>query len=1066
MRFTKHTSLLATALSVVAAHSAAQDIRLLRFPDVHGDKIAFTYAGDLWIGNLDGSGLARRLTSHANLETNAKFSPDGKWIAFNGSYDGNPDVYVVSVDGGAPKRLTFEPSADSVLDWTPDGRVAYVTANYSPFVPRMFTVHPQGGIPVPSDVEPVLNGSFSPDGRSIAYNTNNSYNFNWRQYRGGTQGVINFWDFQTKKHSKVSTGRENSYWPMWIGDRVYFLSDKNQGTINLYSYDVRNRRNEQITRHGDWDIKNPGFDSKTIVYERDGFLYAYDVASKQEKRLNPKISSDELTVRPRFAKLGGMVTGFALSPSGNRIVIEARGELFSVPAKNGETRNMAPGKEAFREKSPTWSPDGQKVAYLSDESGEFQIYEVAQMGGEAKQITSYKEGTIVDFRYSPDGKKISFSTQQNDLMILDIESGQIAKVTRSGYGNLTSGTYDWSPDSKWLAYIDSGKNLFGRAFLYNVAEGKSHQITEGYFTDSAISFDLNGKYLYLISARTFNPFMGVFDFTMEMQNAQRIYVALLSKDEKNPFLKPSDEEPVKKEGEAAAGEKKDEPRVDLEGIEDRLLALPVAPGSYPFAIGANNGVFFWEGGSLKQYTIGQDQPQTIIAGATGFSFNEKRTKIAYQQGQTIGIVNAAPGQQVGSGAVSLTAVEGWIDPRKEWTQMYWEAWRYYRDRFYDPGFRGLDWNAIGKHYAEFLPHVAHRSDLSYVFGLMIGETGTGHSYVQGGDMGKSEPPIPVGALGADYAVEGDYVKLAKIYRGLNFEGARRGPLGEPGLNIPDGAYLLEIDGRPVRSNQNVHEHLIGKVGRTITIKVNDKPSPDGARELRVSPISSENQLRYIEWVEANRKYVEKASGGKVGYMHVPNTSIQGVIEFIKGFYSQTDKEALIIDERFNGGGMIPTFFIEKLIRKYDTGFRQRNGADIGFPTGTIEGPKVMLINEWAGSGGDMFPWLFKNSGVGKLIGTRTWGGLVGITGSANLVDGGGITAPEFGIYDTRTGKWIAENTGVDPDIEVEINAEHYLAKKDPQLDKAIEVLLEDLRKNPTRQWKRPDFPKMGSGGGR
>lgn len=1063
---------LATALGALAS---AQESRLLRFPDIHGDKVVFTYATDLWVAPVDGSTPARRLTSHPNMEVGAKFSPDGKWIAFVGSYDGSTDVYVVPAEGGEPKRLTYEPGQKLLVDWTPDGsRIAYATTYGSTFTPRLQTIAPTGGMPKVTDVREIVNGTFSPDGKKLAYNRNNSYNFNWRRYRGGTQGRISFWDFDTKKYSSLPTGREQNYWPLWLGDTVYYLSDKTQNVINLWKYDTKTKRQEQVTKYGDWDIRNPGTDGKSIVFERDGFLYRFDSATGKVDRVNARIPSDMLTVRPRFVKLGGQVANFALSPTGARLAIEARGELFSVPAKNGETRNLLPGKDASRERNPQWSPDGQKIAYLSDESGEMQVYVAPQMGGEAERLTNVTDAAIVDFRWSPDGKAMSLSTQQNDLLVLDVESKSITKVLRSDYGNVAGNNYDWSPDSKWIAYLDGGKNLFGRVFLYNVASKKATQITEGYFRDDAITFDLNGKYLYLISARNFNPFFGVFDFAMEMQDAQQVYMILLSKDAQNPFVKPSDEEPVKSEKKEEKkedkpadkpAEKKDEGNpLDLEGLGDRVLALPMPPGNYQFIIGGNNGVFFGDGAGLKLFTIGQDQPAQILAGATGLAFSEKRDKVAYQAGPTIGIVDARPGAAVGQGAVNLSAVEGWLDPRKEWNQIYWEAWRYYRDRFYDPKFNGLDWNAIGKHYAGFLPYVSHRSDLSYVLGMLIGETGTGHSYVGGGDMGKTEPSIPVGLLGVDYAVEGEYVKLGKIYRGLNFDASRRGPLGEPGLNVADGTYLLEIDGRPVRASNNVHEHLIGKVGRTVVLTVNDRPSLEGSRKVRVRPLASEGELRYIEWVEANRRAVDKATGGRVGYLHVPNTSVQGVIEFVKGFYSQTDKDALIVDERFNGGGMIPTFFIEKLIRKYDTGFQQRNGADVGFPTGTVEGPKIMLINEYAGSGGDMFPWLFQNAKVGPLLGMRTWGGLVGITGNAPLVDGGSITAPEFGIYDTRRGEWIAENKGVDPDIEVDANPELIAQGKDPQLEKAIEWTLNELKKNPPRKWKRPEHKVVGGGG--
>ncbi|MCB8931922.1 MAG: PD40 domain-containing protein [Chthonomonadaceae bacterium] len=1041
------------------------DMRLMRFPAVHGDTVVFTFAGDLWTSKKDG-GFARRLTSHFGGESRARFSPDGKWLAFTGTYEGNADVYVMPAEGGEPVRLTFEPDTDIVLNWTPDGKIAYAST-YGSFTnrqQRLWLVDPKGGLPISTDLIEVSDLSYSPDGRKAAYNRFGSHAFNWRRYRGGSQGKISFWDFPSQTYSEIPSAGENSWEPMWVGDTIYYISDKNQSTVNLYAYDTKSKRTEQLTKFTDADIKWPSTDGKTIVFERDGYLYDYDLASKKVERLTPTVRGDMLSARPELKELGNQISNFSLSPSGVRLAAEARGEIFSVPAKHGDTRDLTETPGA-REQAPDWSPDGKTIAYMSDESGEVQIYTRPQMGGPATQVSDEKTNRIQAFRWSPKGDKISFSTVKGQVYLLDPKTKSSQEIFAERFGGTPP--YDWSPDGNWIAYIANGENLFGALYLYEVATGTSHKVTEGYFPDQAVSFDLNGKYLYLISGRTFIPTPGDFEFIMQMENSQRVYLMTLSKDESNPLVPPSDEEKAGDDGKKEEGgnEKPEGMKVDLDGLAARVLPLPMPPGTYNAVVGANNGVYFFSDRTLQKFDLGSREASPIIAGASSLAFNAKRTKLAYQGGGVIGIIDARPGQKLGDGKVNVSGVEAVIDPRAEWRQIFWEAWRYERDHFYDAEMLGLNWDAIGKHYAELLPYVAHRNDLNYVIGLMIGELGTSHAYVGGGDMGDGPPPIPTGQLGADYESHANKIRFKKIYYGLNFDESRRGPLGEPGVNIKEGEYLLAIDGKPLGADTNPDSLLVNKAGKTVTLTVNDRPGMEGSREVRVHPIASEGQLRYIEWVEANRRWVSEATGGKVGYMHVPDTSMPGVIEFIKGYYSQSDKQAMIIDERFNGGGMIPTFFIERLGRQVATALKQRNGEDIKFPTQTFQGPMAMMINGYAGSGGDMFPWLFQNAKMGPLIGTRTWGGLVGIQGGAPLIDGGFLSSPEFGIYDVKTGKWIAENTGVTPDIEVDARPDLVAKGQDPQLAKAVEYLMEQLKKGSVKYVEPKGYPRVGGGGG-
>lgn len=1049
------------SLALVAAQTGTE-MRLMRYPDIHGDTVVFAYAGDLWTSKVDG-GLARRLTTYPGGEGFPQFSPDGKWIAFTGSYDGNTDVYVMPSEGGEPTRLTYSPSPDFVKGWTPDGsKIAFVTDADTPgsFSYGLKLISPKGGLPTPTKLEEIFDLSFSPDGNKIAFSRNNSHAFNWRRYRGGTQGRIAFSDLKASEYKEIPSGRENRWEPMWIGDQVYYIGDKNLGTRNLYSWDTKASKEKQLTSFADGDIKWPNSDGKTIVFERDGYLQTYDVATGKVDTLNPRIATDAVPARPKLAKLAPMISGFSLSPSGNRIAVEARGEAFSVPARNGETRSIG-GDSSSNEKNVAWSPDGKTIAFMSDKSGDFRIYTMPQMGGAWTELATPTGSIIESFEWSPDGEKVSFWSGDR-LFVFNLKSGQTDEVFVEPYTGAAV-PYDWSPDGKWIAYCKSGANLFTAIYLYNLEKKTSTKVTEGYYSDDNVAFDMNGKYLYFVSKRTINPSFGDFEFNLNTENAQRVYAMLLAKDTENPLLRPGDEEPAGTT--PPTGPKpSEETKIDLVGLDQRVVPLPWAPGAYPALAGLRNGVVTFAGGVWMMFDFNSRTSQPLIAGVQSLDFNPARTKFAYAApGGVIGISDLRPGIEVGAGRVNTANVESRLDPRAEWKQIFWEAWRWERDKYYDKDMGGVDWDKVGKKYEALLPYVSHRSDLSYVLGLMLGELGTGHSYVQGGDMGDTGTPVPTGMLGADYETFGGKIRFKKVFFGLNFEEPRRGPLGDPGVVVKEGDYLLAIDGQEI-GDQNPGKFLVGKVGRTVRITVNSSPTMTGATTYTVRPIASEDSLRYISWVEENRARVAKMSDGKIGYIHVPDTQINGIIEFIKGYYAQSDKQAVIIDERYNGGGFIPTFFVEKLGRTISTGFKQREGQDIMFPNQTLDMPKAMLINEFAGSGGDMFPYLFKKMNLGPLIGNRTWGGLVGITGAAPLVDGGGVTAPEFGIYDVDSGEWIAENKGVDPDIAVDLRPDLVAQGRDPQLEKAIEHLLAEIKKGPKAR-KVPAFPTIRRGGG-
>ncbi len=1059
---------IASLAAVALSQSLTDSVRLIRYPDVHGDKVVFVYASDLWI--VEGqNGVARRLTSHPGLETYPKFSPDGTKIAFTGQYHGTNDVYVIPTTGGEPTRLTFEPTSEIVREWTPDGRkIAYVSSygNFTDRMPRLWMVPAQGGMPERTDLAEAFDLSFSPDGTKLAYNRKVSHVYNWRHYRGGTQGKISFWDFNAKTYTEVPADREQNYFPMWVGDTVFYVSDKNNRNLNLYAYNTKNKRTEQITKFTDGDIRWPSTDGKSIVFERNLRLHRMDIQSRQITTLDPRVTGDNVQMLPRYHNLSRSVGGWDLSPTAKRVVVEARGDIFSVPATNGETRNLT-DSDGVREKDPAWSSDGRYIYYLTDRSGEWKIARRDQMGnGGEEVIPTPNNHRIQQFQLSPDAKSLMFSTIGFELYVMPIDGGS-PKLVYQDNALPARGTF--SPDGKWIAYSKTLPNLLTAICLYDVDAGREHQITQGVFGDASPTFDQTGKYLYFISARDYAPGIGMAGPHLEQtSDIQRVYVVSLDASLPNPLIPEGDEEPITGEqggqnppaGQQPPAASQEPPRmkVDLEFIESRMVALPYPVGSYYALMGTRNGVIVVGSSGVTMFSLRSRQVTPIMPLVEGLALSKDGSKFAYKVGPVIGISDIRPNVQPGTGAVNFNRVGRVVDPRKEFKQMFWDVWRYERDQFYDENMLGVNWKAVGDKYAALLPDVGDRSDLDYVIGQLIGELGTGHAYVQPGPGSGDPLEQAAGLLGADYVAEGNHIKIAKVYRGVSYVPSSVGPLGAIGLQVNDGEYLLEIDGKPVTSQEGVTPHLIGKVGHKVTITVNSTPTLSGARKLEVYPTVSESRLRYETWVEERRQMVDKLSGGKIGYLHVPDTNVQGMIMFLRGFFSQTDKQAWVIDERYNGGGWIPTFFINYLTAQTTSVFAPRHGVDQGMPI-ALNGPKAMLINEHAGSGGDLFPYLFKKAEIGPLIGKRTWGGLVGIQGYYNLVGGGGVTAPGFAIYDPDSGKYIAENTGVDPDIEVEDDPALAARGQDPQLERAVNWLLDQL-KNPRKEWKTPAAPRI------
>ncbi len=1064
------TSLTVLALASSLLHAQGQTIepRLLRQPDIHGDTVVFEYAGDLWVSSTAGGSVARRIASNVGARIGnpatkplaaPHLSPDGKWVAFLGTYDGSVGIYVVSIDGGEPKRVTYGNGIEQPLGWTPDGRIAYSTSEGVPYLGRqskLMFVSPKGGVPVDTPVKEIANVSFFAGGDKIAYNRVNSFNFNWRRYRGGTQGRISIYDLKTNKYEELPAKREQSFWPMVVGDSIYYISDRANGTLNLYVN--QGGRDSQLTNFTDADIRWPNTDGENIVYERDGYLYEYNIKGKSDKRLDIKINSDNLAPRPVLKNLAPYMSDFALSPSGVRVAVAARGEVFSVPARTGETRDLT-NSSGSREKNVDWSPDGKWISYLSDKSGEWELYVQPTTGGDETKLS---DGTVKigSYTWSPDGKKIALFGPGTSAYILDVDSKKISVIDDLPNGG---GGFSFSGDSKWLAYTKGRGNTFKAVYLYNVATAKKTQVTEGFFDDGDVCFDKAGKWLFFSSSRIFAPTFGRNEFSLKVDETERLYAVALSPETPNPFLEKNEEEPdTTNKTEAKPDDKKYE--IDLRGIENRIIALPMGVSAYGGLTNADNGFYYVTDGTLFQYTMGAKAPVAIYEGIGPFAFNSSHTKIAVAVPGGLQVLTVQPGLNAQQGRVDLSGVEAVIDPRQEWHDILVDAWRYERDNFYDPNMAGNDWNAVLKRYEGYLPWVNSRSDLNYILGMMIGELGTGHAYVQApGDVGVVPGPrLVVGTLAADYEVKNGGVAFKKICRGSNDFEQYQTPLGAPGIDVKEGEFLVAIDGKPVTPDTNPNSLLVGKANKYVTISVNSVPSVEGARKLRVKPILSDVNARYYEYIENNRKLVDKLSGGRIGYMHIQNTAAEGSSDFVRGFYSQSDKDAMLVDERWNGGGYIQPWFVDTLMRKKHAMIQPRYGNHQP-EAPSIEGPMCLLINQYAGSGGDFFPYMFKQSRRGPLIGKRTWGGLVGINGGYNLVDGGNLTSPTFAIYNPETGEIIAENQGIDPDIDVDMRPDLVADGKDPQLEAGVKYLLDELAKQPA---KKPNIsvPKVGKNG--
>jgi tricorn protease len=1082
------------------AEPDVHDTRMLAQPAVSAKHIAFIYADDLWLADLDGTNV-RRLTSDIGVESNPVFSPDGATIAFSAQYDGNTDVYTIPTAGGSPTRLTWHPGPDIVRGFTPDGKSVLFTSPRHVFTGRyvqLFTVPLTGGMPTQLPIPHGFDACYSPDASHIAYTPLRDVTGQWKHYRGGTHSRV--WIYNCKDHSVEQIpqpeGRCNDLNPQWLGDTVYFRSDRN-GEYNLFAYDTKTKQVRQLTQYADFPVAGLGSGADKLVYEQAGYLHLYDPAGSSDRRLKVGVATDLVEARPRWVKGAKYIRHASLSPSGARAVFEFRGEIVTVPASKGDARNLTetPG---VHERSPAWSPDGKSIAYFSDDGGEYRLHVRSADGkGKAKIYQIQGAGFYNSPTWSPDSKKIAYIDNSQSLYCIDLDSSKATKVASEPLyapTGLWALRPAWSPDSKWLVYALGNKAAYHTIYAHDVVSGQSKPITDGLSDAIDPTFDAGGKYLYFLASTDAGPVNQWFAQSNADMRIHRVpHLVVLKKGEPSPLARESDEEkPADKSKDKAADDKpkdkaagkEDKPKekadvkptvIDFDGIDQRIVALPVPAGNYSdMHAGAAGQAYYLEGpaepargqdgpsgSKLMRFDLSKRKSEDAQAGVASYVLNTDGSKaLVFAPPESWSIISLAgppaPGKDGKDGKLKIDAIEVKIDPRAEWRQIFDEAWRINRDFFYDPHMHGADWPAIKKKYAEFLPHLATRGDLDRVIRGMLSELAVGHSGLAPGERLHERKPVPGGLLGADYEIANGRYRFKKVYGGLNWSPQLRAPLTAPGVDVKAGEYLLAVRGIDLKPPTEIYSLFENTAGKGVEISVGPNSDGKGSRTVTVEPVAAEDALRNADWVESNLHKVHKATSGRVAYVYVPNTANLGHAYFKRYFFPQADKDAIIVDERFNGGGQVADYYIDHLRRPFTAMWATRYGEDIKTPGAAIFGPKVMLIDENAGSGGDLLPWMFRQYKLGPLVGKRTWGGLVGILGFPVLMDGGGVTAPNLAFW-TEDG-WRVENEGVPPDVEVEQWPAEVIAGKDPQLDKAIEIVMKELEKNPPKAVKRPPYP--------
>ena len=1058
------------------------DAKMIQNPDVSESQIVFAYAGDLWVVPKEG-GTANRLSSPMGQELFPKFSPDGSQIAYDADYDGNMDIYVIPSKGGIPVRVTNHGMADRLLSWYPDGKDLLYASSMESGKQRFdqfYKVSSKGGLPKKLIIPYGELASLSPDGNKIAYTTITQAFRTWKRYRGGWAADIWIFDLKNNTAQNITNNPANDEFPMWHGNKIYFLSDRGpEERSNIWSFDITTKESKQITDFKDFDIHFPSMGPSDIVFEAGGKLYLLNLNDEKYREVNIKVVTDEITLMPKTENVSKLIQNLSISPDGKRALVEARGEIFSVPAENGAVINLTKSSGSA-ERFPAWSPDGKKAAYWSDKSGEYELTLLdLEKPGSEKKLTSYGPGYRYHLYWSPNSKMIAFIDKAMKIFIYDIDKDktyEVDKATNFYEGNLEGFTASWSPDSKWLAYARDLDSRSSAIFLYNVQEDKTHQVTSGYYGENQPCFDPDGKYLYFTTNRTLNPIYSDVDNSFIYANTTNLALATLNGNIVSPLAPKNDTTAIKKESEKKdttkekakeikKEEKSKDVKIDLNGFENRVVILPPTAGNFGRISAVSGKVIFQRmpntGAADKNkpvyyYDLEKREEKKIVDDADMFEVSADGKKILIGKDGNYAIVDVAENQKLDK-KMPTSQLEMTIDPKAEWKQIFNDVWRFERDFFYDPNMHGVDWNAMRTRYGKLIDNCTTRWDVNYVIGELIAELSSSHTYRGGGDTEEGKNRA-VGYLGIDWDISNGAYQIKRIVQDAPWDNEVRSPLLAPGLKVKEGDYILAVNGEPLDIKQAPWGAFAGLADKTVELTVNDKPSMEGSHTIVVKTLGDETRLRNLEWIESNRKRVDEASGGKIGYIYVPSTGTDGQTELVRQFAAQFDKQGLIIDERFNNGGQIPDRFIELLNRKPLAFWAVRDGKNWQWPPVANFGPKVMLINGWSGSGGDAFPDFFRKAGLGPLIGMRTWGGLIGISGSPVLIDGGYVTVPTFRMYDPD-GKWFKEGHGVDPDIEV-VDDPAQLAKGiDPQLEKGIQEVMKLLKTNPPVNPKQPAYEK-------
>jgi len=1068
---------LALLLSGLQFTWAQINARLMQHPDVSETHITFVYAGDIWVAPKKG-GTASKLSSPAGQEAYPHFSPDGQQIAFSGNYNGNTDIYVVPAMGGVPKRLTYHGMGDRMLDWTPGGQGILFAASresgrqrYSQF----YTVSTEGGqaekLPVPYGEI----ATYSPDGNWLAYTPKSRLQRTWKRYRGGMATDIMLFNLETYESENITNNEANDELPMWHENKVYFLSDQGpEKRYNVWVYDQNTGNSRQLTDFEEFDVHYPAIGPSDIIFEAGGQLYLLDLATDQYRTVDIDVVTDQLAKAPRTVQASKQMQGAHIAPDGKRAVVQGRGELFSLPAEHGYVKNMTQ-TSGTAERYPAWSPNGRYIAYWSDASGEYELT-IRDLKGKGKEqkLTSYGAGFRYQPYWSPDSKKIAFIDETLSIRIFNMEDKATEKVDESEYflshGGLAGFDMDWSADSRWLTYALPKGNNNRAIFIYNTESKEVTQATSGYYSDSQPVFDPEGKHLYYLTNRHFSPIYSDFDNSFAYPNATQIAAVTLRKDVDSPLAARNDEVTMEEEdGKEEEAEKEEEQEkengdngkeemtveIDFDGFEQRVIILPPDAGNYTNLSAAKGKVIVHRipnsGSDGKKkpiiyFDLEEREEKTIIEEADNYVLSADGKKLLVMDNGKLAIIEAAPGQKMEK-PLPTSEMEMMLDPAAEWQQIFADAWRFQRDFFYDPGMHGVDWPAMQEQYGALIDQAATRWDVNFILGELIGELNASHTYRGGGDTEEAEQRS-TGYLGVDWAQSNGHYRIERIIRGAPWDAETRSPLDAPGVDVSEGDYVMAVNGVPLSTDKEPSAAFDGLAGKTVELTVNSYPDrPDSARSVFVDLLSSETRLRHLAWIESNRQRVEEASEGRIGYVYVRSTGIDGQNELVRQFQAQYDKEGLIVDERFNSGGQIPDRFIELLNRPPLAFWDVRYGKSWQWPPVAHFGPKVMLINGWSGSGGDAFPDYFRKAGLGPLIGTRTWGGLIGISGAPGLIDGGGVTVPTFRMYDPD-GTWFQEGYGVEPDIEVPEDPTQLAKGTDPQLERAIQEVLNQLPPSP------------------